>query len=64
MQSNTGLIGENSARVIEIPSPIERLGLQDLSWRPDNNLKFESLNIHIDLNTLRYNEVEIDIQLK
>lgn len=57
------LIGENSARIIEIPSPIERLGLQDLSWRPDSNLKFESLNIHIDLKTLRDNEVEIDIQV-
>lgn len=54
-------IGEKTARVVEIPSPIERLGLQDLCWRPGSDIKFESLSIHIDLNLLRQREVEIDL---
>ena len=53
------LITDDSARIIEVPSPLEKLGLIDVCWRPNDRLKFESINIQIDLSTLQYDEVEI-----
>lgn len=57
------LIGDSSARIFEVPSPLEKLGLTDVCWRPNDKLKFESLNIQIDLSTLQDDGVEIPMPL-